>query len=70
MFSKSNRLERARKFLPFADEPVLTRIAYNKESFFILESLSYEFKDKAKFQKIMKLLIDENYYSEKRAIDV
>lgn len=69
MFSKSHRLERTRKLLPFADEPVLIRMAYNKESFFILESLSYDM-DRAKFQRIMKLLIDENFYSEKKAIDV
>lgn len=70
MFSKSQRLERTRKLLPFADEPVLIRMAYNKESFFVLESLSYDIKDKARFQRIMKLLIDEEYYSEKKAIDV
>lgn len=68
--SKSARLERARKLLPSVDEPVLIRMAYNKESFFVLESLSYDIKDKAKFQRLMKLLIDEEYYSEKKPVDV
>ena len=67
--SESYRLERVRKLLPTIEEQSLIRLASDLNSYFILEAL-YSKLDNDRFQKLMKLLIDENYYLDKIDDDV
>lgn len=67
--SESYRLERVRKLLPSVEEQSLIRLSSDVNSYFILEAL-YAKLDSDRFQKLIKLLVDENYYLDKIADDV
>ena len=65
ILSQSYRYQRVRELLPSIDKTALVRIANNRERFFKLEDLSYKINDKLNFQRLIKILIDENVYLDK-----
>lgn len=68
--SRCYRLERIRDLLPTVEESIQIKMAENRISFFVLESLSNQIKNRTKFRTIMKYLIDQKYYDEKSMINV
>lgn len=66
MVSTDYRLARLRALLPSIEESSLTKFASNKNLFFILEIISSKMNNPNEFQRLMKILIDENYNLEHR----